>query len=70
VACTTDDASPQRPQRRLASSISIATWQYLDEKIGYVDAVNPDLSKFKKSGGGCCSPRLVDTGITPGDHLC
>jgi feruloyl esterase len=38
----------------------------LDEKIGYVDAVNPDLSKFKSSGG-----KLLlyhgwgDTGITP-----
>ena len=40
--------------------------KYLDEKIGYVDAVNPDLSKFKSSGG-----KLLlyhgwgDTGITP-----
>ena len=25
--------------------------KFLDEKIGYVDAVNPDLSKFKSSGG-------------------
>ena len=25
--------------------------KYLDEKIGYVDSVNPDLSKFKSSGG-------------------
>ena len=38
----------------------------LDEQIGYVDAVNPDLSKYKSSGG-----RLLithgwsDTGITP-----
>jgi feruloyl esterase len=38
----------------------------VDEKIGYVDAVNPDLGKFKSSGG-----KLLlyhgwgDTGITP-----
>ena len=25
--------------------------KFLDEKIGYVDAVNPDLGKFKSSGG-------------------
>jgi feruloyl esterase len=25
--------------------------KFLDEKIGYVDAVNPDLRKFKSSGG-------------------
>ena len=40
--------------------------KFLDEKIGYVDAVNPDLSKFKSSGA-----KLLlfhgwsDTGITP-----
>ena len=40
--------------------------KFLDEKIGYVDAVNPDLSKFKSSGG-----KLLlyhgwgDTAITP-----
>jgi feruloyl esterase len=40
--------------------------KYLDEKIGYVDAVNPDLSKFKKSGGKLLlSHGWSDTGITP-----
>ena len=38
----------------------------LDEKIGYVDAVNPDLSKFKKSGGKLLITHgWSDTGITP-----
>jgi feruloyl esterase len=38
----------------------------LDDKIGYVDAVNPDLSKFKKSGGKLLlSHGWGDTGITP-----
>jgi feruloyl esterase len=35
--------------------------KYLDDKIGYVDAVNPDLSKFKKSGGKL----LLTAGRTP-----
>jgi len=40
--------------------------RYLDEKIGYVDAVNPDLSKFKKSGGKLLLTHgWSDTGITP-----
>jgi len=40
--------------------------KYLDEKIGYVDAVNPDLSKFKKSGGKLLLTHgWSDTGITP-----
>jgi feruloyl esterase len=38
----------------------------LDEKIGYVDAVNPDLSKFKSSGGKLLITHgWSDTGITP-----
>jgi feruloyl esterase len=38
----------------------------LDEKIGYVDAVNPDLSKFKASGGKLLLTHgWSDTGITP-----
>jgi feruloyl esterase len=38
----------------------------LDEKIGYVDAVNPDLSAFKKSNGKLLlSHGWADTGITP-----
>jgi feruloyl esterase len=40
--------------------------KYLDEKIGYVDAVNPDLSKFKSSGGKLLMYHgWGDTGITP-----
>src|SRR5262245_56337397 len=40
--------------------------KYLDDKIGYVDAVNPDLSKFKKSGGKLLMTHgWSDTGITP-----
>ena len=40
--------------------------KYLDDKIGYVDAVNPDLSRFKKSGGKLLlSHGWSDTGITP-----
>jgi feruloyl esterase len=39
---------------------------FLDEKIGYVDAVNPDLSKFKSSGGKLLITHgWSDTGITP-----
>jgi feruloyl esterase len=38
----------------------------IDKAIGYVDAVNPDLSKFKKSGGKLLmSHGWSDTGITP-----
>jgi feruloyl esterase len=38
----------------------------LDDKLGYVDAVNPDLSKFKKSGGKLLLTHgWSDTGITP-----
>ena len=38
----------------------------LDEKIGYVDAVNPDLSKFKSRGGKLLITHgWSDTGITP-----
>jgi feruloyl esterase len=40
--------------------------KYLDEKIGYVDAVNPDLGKFKSSGGKLLMFHgWSDTGITP-----
>jgi feruloyl esterase len=40
--------------------------KFLDEKIGYVDAVNPDLSTFKKSGGKLLITHgWSDTGITP-----
>jgi feruloyl esterase len=40
--------------------------KYLDEKIGYVDAVAPNLSKFKKSGGKLIITHgWADTGITP-----
>jgi feruloyl esterase len=40
--------------------------KFLDEKIGYVDAVNPDLSKFKSSGGKLLMTHgWADTGITP-----
>jgi feruloyl esterase len=40
--------------------------KFLDEKIGYVDAVNPDLSKFKSSGGKLLMFHgWSDTGITP-----
>jgi feruloyl esterase len=40
--------------------------KFLDEKIGYVDAVNPDLSKFKASGGKLLITHVwSDTGITP-----
>ncbi len=40
--------------------------KFLDEKIGYVDAVNPDLSKFKSSGGKLLlSHGWSDPGITP-----
>jgi len=38
----------------------------LDEKIGYVDAVDPDLSRFKASGGKLLITHgWSDTGITP-----
>jgi feruloyl esterase len=40
--------------------------KFLDEKIGYVDAVNPDLGKFKASGGKLLLTHgWADTGITP-----
>ena len=40
--------------------------KFLDEKIGYVDAVNPDLGKFKSSGGKLLMTHgWSDTGITP-----
>ena len=40
--------------------------KYLDEKIGYVDAVDPDLRKFKASGGKLLlSHGWSDAGITP-----
>jgi feruloyl esterase len=40
--------------------------KFLDEKIGYVDAVNPDLGKFKSSGGKLLMTHgWGDTGITP-----
>jgi feruloyl esterase len=40
--------------------------KYLDQKIGYVDAVNPDLSKYKASGGKLLITHgWADTGITP-----
>jgi feruloyl esterase len=38
----------------------------IDKAVGYVDAVNPDLSKFKKSGGKLLLTHgWSDTGITP-----
>jgi feruloyl esterase len=38
----------------------------LDEKIGYVDAVDPDLGRFKRSGGKLLMYHgWSDTGITP-----
>jgi len=38
----------------------------LDKEIGYVDAVNPDLGKYKKSGGKLLLTHgWSDTGITP-----
>jgi feruloyl esterase len=38
----------------------------VDKAVGYVDAVNPDLSKFKKSGGKLLLTHgWSDTGITP-----
>jgi feruloyl esterase len=40
--------------------------KYLDEKIGYVDAVDLDMSKYKKSGGKLIVTHgWADTGITP-----
>jgi feruloyl esterase len=40
--------------------------KYLDEKIGYVDAVDFDMSKYKKSGGKLIITHgWADTGITP-----
>jgi len=40
--------------------------KFLDEKIGYVDSVNPDLGKFKSSGGKLLLTHgWADTGITP-----
>jgi feruloyl esterase len=40
--------------------------KYLDEKIGYVDSNNPDLKKFKSSGGKLILTHgWADTGITP-----
>jgi feruloyl esterase len=39
--------------------------KFLDEKIGYVDAVNPDLKKFKSKGGKLLLTHgWADTGIT------
>ncbi len=38
----------------------------IDKAVGYTDAVNPDLSKFKKSGGKLLLTHgWADTGITP-----
>ena len=38
----------------------------IDKAVGYVDAVNPDLSKFKASGGKLLLTHgWSDTGITP-----
>ena len=38
----------------------------IDQAVGYVDAVNPDLSKFKASGGKLLLTHgWADTGITP-----
>jgi feruloyl esterase len=38
----------------------------IDKAVGYVDAVNPDLGKFKKSGGKLLLTHgWSDTGITP-----
>ena len=38
----------------------------IDKAVGYVDAVNPDLSKFKASGGKLLLTHgWADTGITP-----
>jgi feruloyl esterase len=38
----------------------------IDKAVGYVDAVNPDLSKFKKAGGKLLLTHgWADTGITP-----
>jgi tannase/feruloyl esterase len=38
----------------------------IDKAIGYVDAVNPDLAKFKKKGGKLLLTHgWADTGITP-----
>src|SRR6185436_13420558 len=38
----------------------------IDEKLSYVDAVNPDLSKFKSSGGKLLITHgWSDTSITP-----
>jgi len=40
--------------------------KFLDEKIGYVDAVNPNLSKFRSSGGKLLITHgWSDTTITP-----
>ncbi len=40
--------------------------KYLDEKIGYVDSVDLDMSKYKKSGGKLIITHgWADTGITP-----
>jgi feruloyl esterase len=40
--------------------------KFIDEQIGYVDAVNPDLGKFKSSGGKLLLTHgWADTGITP-----
>jgi feruloyl esterase len=40
--------------------------KFLDEKIGYVDAVNPNLSKYKSSGGKLLITHgWADTTITP-----
>jgi hypothetical protein len=56
----------QRPQRDWQKFDLDRDMKYLDEKIGYVDAVNPDLSKFKKSGGKLLLTHgWSDTGITP-----
>ena len=43
---------------------------YLDKTIGYVDAVDPDLAPFKKSGGKLLLYHgWSDTGITPENTL-
>jgi feruloyl esterase len=40
--------------------------KFLDEKIGYVDSVDVDMSKYKKSGGKLIITHgWADTGITP-----
>jgi hypothetical protein len=55
-----------RSECRLEDFRSRQRYAFLDEKLGYVDSVNPNLGKFKSSGGKLLITHgWADTTITP-----